>query len=249
MKGYVHSIETFGTVDGPGTRYVVFVQGCPMRCKYCHNPDTWQPNIGEMKDTDEILKDYDSYKEFYGNGGGLTITGGEPLLQIDFITELYEKAKAKGIHTCLDTSGIVFDENNQSLMEKFDRLIQSVDLVLLDIKHIDPEQHKELTSQPNDQILAFARYLDKKNVTVWIRHVVVPGITYNEEYLTKLGEFLGTLNNIKALDILPYHTMGVVKYENLGLSYPLKDVGALSTEDGHAAREIIRKAYHRVKGD
>ncbi|MBO4996461.1 MAG: pyruvate formate lyase-activating protein [Lachnospira sp.] len=249
MKGYVHSIETFGTVDGPGTRYVVFVQGCPMRCKYCHNPDTWQPNIGEMKDTDEILKDYDSYKEFYGNGGGLTITGGEPLLQIDFITELYEKAKAKGIHTCLDTSGIVFDENNQSLMEKFDRLIQSVDLVLLDIKHIDPEQHKELTSQPNDQILAFARYLDKKNVTVWIRHVVVPGITYNEEYLTKLGEFLGTLNNIKALDILPYHTMGVVKYENLGLSYPLKDVEALSTEDGHAAREIIRKAYHRVKGD
>lgn len=249
MKGYVHSIETFGTVDGPGTRYVVFVQGCPMRCKYCHNPDTWQPNVGEMKDTDEILKDYDSYKEFYGNGGGLTITGGEPLLQIDFITELYEKAKAKGIHTCLDTSGIVFNENNPELMDKFDRLIQSVDLVLLDIKHIDPEQHKELTNQPNDQILAFAKYLDRNNVTVWIRHVVVPGITYKEEYLTKLGEFLGTLNNIKALDILPYHTMGVVKYENLGMDYPLKDVEALTTEQGHEAREIIRKAYHRVKGD
>lgn len=249
MKGYVHSIETFGTVDGPGTRYVVFVQGCPMRCKYCHNPDTWQPNIGEMKDTDEILKDYNSYKEFYGNGGGLTVTGGEPLLQIDFITELYQKAKAKGIHTCLDTSGIVFNENNKALMEKFDRLMKSVDLVLLDIKHIDPEQHKELTSQPNDQILAFAKYLDRKNVTVWIRHVVVPGITYNEEYLTRLGEFLGTLNNIKALDILPYHTMGVVKYENLGMDYPLKDVEALTTEQGHEAREIIRKAYHRVKGD
>ena len=249
MKGYVHSIETFGTVDGPGTRYVVFVQGCPMRCKYCHNPDTWQTNIGEMKDTDEILKDYDSYKEFYGNGGGLTITGGEPLLQIDFITELYEKAKAKGIHTCLDTSGIVFNENNKALMEKFDRLMKSVDLVLLDIKHIDPEQHKELTNQPNDQILAFAKYLDKKNITVWIRHVVVPGITYNEEYLTKLGEFLGTLNNVKALDVLPYHTMGVVKYENLGIEYPLKDVEALTTEQGHEAREIIRKAYHRVKGD
>lgn len=249
MKGYVHSIETFGTVDGPGTRYVVFVQGCPMRCKYCHNPDTWQTNIGEMKDTDEILKDYDSYKEFYGNGGGLTITGGEPLLQIDFITELYEKAKAKGIHTCLDTSGIVFNENNKALMEKFDRLMKSVDLVLLDIKHIDPEQHKELTNQPNDQILAFAKYLDEKNIPVWIRHVVVPGITYNEEYLTKLGEFLGTLNNVKALDVLPYHTMGVVKYENLGIEYPLKDVEALTTEQGHEAREIIRKAYHRVKGD
>lgn len=246
MKGYVHSIETFGTVDGPGTRYVVFVQGCPMRCKYCHNPDTWTPNVGNQMDTDEIIKDYEGYKEFYKNGG-MTVTGGEPLLQIDFLTELFEKAKAHGIHTALDTSGIVFNENNEALMKKFDRLIQSVDLVLLDIKHIDPEKHKELTSQPNDQILAFARYLDRNNIPVWIRHVVVPGITDNEEYLTKLGEFLGTLNNVKALDILPYHTMGVVKYENLGIDYPLKDVPALTKEQGHTAREIVRAAYHKVK--
>ena len=134
-------------------------------------------------------------------------------------------------------------------MKKFDRLIQSVDLVLLDIKHIYPEKHKELTSQPNDQILAFARYLDRNNIPVWIRHVVVPGITDNEEYLTKLGEFLGTLNNIKALDILPYHTMGVVKYENLGIDYPLKGVPALTKEQGHAAREIVRAAYHKVKDE
>ncbi len=246
MKGYVHSIETFGTVDGPGTRYVVFVQGCPMRCKYCHNPDTWTPNVGNQMDTDEIIKDYEGYKEFYKNGG-MTVTGGEPLLQIDFLTELFEKAKAHGIHTALDTSGIIYNENNAALMKKFDRLIQSVDLVLLDIKHIDPEKHKELTSQPNDQILAFARYLDRNNIPVWIRHVVVPGITDNEEYLTKLGEFLATLNNIKALDILPYHTMGVVKYENLGIDYPLKGVPALTKEQGHAAREIVRAAYHKVK--
>ena len=248
MKGYVHSIETFGTVDGPGTRYVVFVQGCPMRCKYCHNPDTWTPNVGNQMDTDEIIKDYEGYKEFYENGG-MTVTGGEPLLQIDFLTELFEKAKAHGIHTTLDTSGIIYNENNAALMKKFDRLIQSVDLVLLDIKHIDPEKHKELTSQPNDQILAFARYLDRNNIPVWIRHVVVPGITDNEEYLTKLGEFLATLNNIKALDILPYHTMGVVKYENLGIDYPLKGVPALTKEQGHAAREIVRAAYHKVKDE
>lgn len=248
MKGYVHSIETFGTVDGPGTRYVVFVQGCPMRCKYCHNPDTWTPNVGNQMDTDEIIKDYEGYKEFYENGG-MTVTGGEPLLQIDFLTELFEKAKAHGIHTALDTSGIIYNENNAALMKKFDRLIQSVDLVLLDIKHIDPEKHKELTSQPNDQILAFARYLDRNNIPVWIRHVVVPGITDNEEYLTKLGEFLATLNNIKALDILPYHTMGVVKYENLGIDYPLKGVPALTKEQGHAAREIVRAAYHKVKDE
>lgn len=246
MNGYVHSIETFGTVDGPGVRYVVFMQGCPMRCQFCHNPDTWTPNVGDQKSSDEIITDFEKYKAYLGPDGGITITGGEPLMQIDFVTEVFEKARAKGYHTCLDTSGIIFNENNEALMAKFDRLIKSTCLVLLDIKHIDPEQHKQLTSQPNDQILAFARYLDKNNVDVWIRHVVVPGITYNEEYLTRLGEFLGTLNNIKALDVLPYHTMGVPKYENLGIDYPLKDVEPLTTEEGRKAREIIRAAYHRV---
>lgn len=246
MKGYVHSIETFGTVDGPGVRYVVFMQGCPMRCKFCHNPDTWTPNVGEQKTADEIITDFEKYKAYLGPDGGITFTGGEPLMQIDFVTEVFEKARAKGYHTCLDTSGIIFNENNEELMKKFDRLIKSTCLVLLDIKHIDPEQHKELTRQPNDQILAFARYLDKNNIDVWIRHVVVPGITYNEEYLRRLGEFLGTLNNIKALDVLPYHTMGIPKYENLGIDYPLKDVDPLPTEDGRKAREIIREAYHKV---
>lgn len=247
MKGYVHSIETFGTVDGPGVRYVVFVQGCPMRCQYCHNPDTWKPQIGETRDTDELITDFEKYKPFLGPEGGITVTGGEPLLQIDFVTELFEKARAKGYHTCLDTSGIVFNPDNQELMDKFERLLKVTCLVLLDIKHIDPEEHKKLTSQPNANILAFARYLNEKNVDVWIRHVVVPGITDKEEYLTRLGEFLGTLDNIKALDILPYHTMGVVKYENLGIEYPLAGLEACSTEKGAQARQIIVDAYHRVK--
>lgn len=249
MKGYINSIESFGTVDGPGIRYVLFVQGCPMRCKYCHNPDTWIPENGQLKDTDEIITDFEKYKDFFGKDGGLTVSGGEPLLQIDFVTELFEKARAKGYHTCLDTSGITFNENDPERMKKFDRLIKSTCLVMLDIKHIDPEEHKKLTGQPNDQILAFAKYLNKNNIEMWIRHVVVPGITYNEKYLTRVGEFMGTLNNITALDVLPYHTLGIPKYENLGIDYPLKDTKPLSKEDAEKAREIIKKAYYRVKNE
>ena len=166
MKGYVHSQASFGTVDGPGIRYVVFVQGCPMRCQYCHNPDTWTPAIGQMMDTDEILAAYERNRVYYQNGG-LTVTGGEPLLQIEFVTELFEKAKAKDIHTCLDTSGITFQPDNPTRMEAFDRLMQSTDLVMLDIKHIDPEKHRILTGQPNDGILAFARYLSDQKIPIW----------------------------------------------------------------------------------
>lgn len=242
MKGYIHSIETFGTVDGPGIRYVVFVQGCPMRCAYCHNPDTWQMNAGEQKDTEEILADYEKYRPFL-TSGGLTITGGEPLMQMDFLTELFEKAKANNIHTCLDTSGITFNKNNPALIEKFDRLMKSTDLVMLDIKHIDPEEHKKLCKQPNEQILNFARYLDQKNVPLWIRHVVVPTITQNEEYLRRLGLFLGELDNVKALDVLPYHTMGLTKYEELGMDYPLKGIEPLTADEAKAASHVVLKAF------
>jgi pyruvate formate lyase activating enzyme len=238
MNGYIHSTETFGTVDGPGIRYVVFTQGCPMRCLYCHNPDTWQPNIGPQKSTDEILEDYDRYKAFFKDGG-ITVTGGEPLMQIDFLIELFTKAHAKGIHTCLDTSGIIYNENNPALLEKFDKLAEVTDLVMLDIKHIDPEEHIKLTSQPNDQILAFARYLETKKIDVWIRHVVVPGITDNPTYLYKLGEFIGTLSNLKALDVLPYHVLGKTKYQALNMDYALKDVPPLNKEDAIKAKEII----------
>lgn len=246
MKGYIHSIETFGTVDGPGIRYVVFVQGCPMRCLYCHNPDTWNMNSGKQMSVDEILTDYESYRPFL-TGGGLTVTGGEPLMQIDFLTELFEKAKERNIHTCLDTSGITYNENNPAILEKFDRLIKVTDLVMLDIKHIDPEEHQKLCSQPNDQILNFARYLDRKQVPLWIRHVVVPTITDQEASLHRLGLFLGELQNLKALDVLPYHTMGVAKYESLGMDYPLKELKPLSKEEAQKAKRIILKAIYEKR--
>lgn len=238
MNGRIHSLETFGTVDGPGVRFVVFVQGCPMRCQYCHNPDTWSTVGGTEISVDEILEKYDANKSFYKHGG-ITVTGGEPLLQIDFLTELFMKAKDKGIHTCIDTSGIVYKPDNQFIIDKLDVLMQYTDLVMLDIKHIDPEEHKKLCSQPNDGILAFAKYLSDKEIPVWIRHVVVPGITYNEEYLYKLGLFIGTLKNVKALDVLPYHTMGVSKYENLGIDYPLKGVPALNKDEVMKAKSFI----------
>ncbi|MGN0397285.1 MAG: pyruvate formate-lyase-activating protein [Candidatus Fimimorpha sp.] len=244
-QGRIHSIETFGTVDGPGIRMVVFMQGCPMRCAYCHNPDTWAVEDGKLVSVEEILDEYERNKEYYKKGG-LTVTGGEPLLQIDFVTELFAHAKEKNIHTCLDTSGITFSKQPE-LLEKMDRLMEVTDLVMLDIKHIDEEEHKKLTKQSNVPILEFARYLSEKKIQVWIRHVVVPGITYQEQYLKRLGEFMATLNNVKALDVLPYHTMGIVKYEKLGIDYPLKGVPALEKADAIQARTIILNAYKQAK--
>lgn len=243
MTGRIHSLESFGTVDGPGIRFVIFMQGCPMRCLYCHNPDTWEPGRGKEISVEEILKKYDSVKAFLKNGG-ITVTGGEPLMQIDFVTELFKKAKEKGIHTCIDTSGVTF---NPTKTEKFDALMPLTDLIMLDIKHIDPEEHKKLTSHDNKNILEFAKYTEAKNVPLWIRHVVVPGITYNEEYLYKLGNFIGTLKNVKALDVLPYHDMGKVKYKELGIEYPLGDTKPLDKEDAVKAREIILNGMRYVR--
>lgn len=226
-KGRIHSIESMGTVDGPGLRFVVFVQGCPMRCAYCHNPDTWSTHAGTLMDPEDILAQMEHNRSFYKNGG-ITVTGGEPLLQIDFLIDLFTLAKERGIHTCIDTSGITYRPGNTVYNEKLDHLMTLTDLIMLDIKHIDPQKHLELTQQPNDGILAFARYLNEKQIPVWIRHVVVPGITDDPKYLYQLGEFIAPFTNLKVLDILPYHTMGKVKYDNLGMDYPLKDVPAMS---------------------
>jgi pyruvate formate lyase activating enzyme len=184
-------------------------------------------NGGQMMSVDYILEQYHRNEAFYRNGGGLTVTGGEPLMQMDFLIELYGKCKEQGIHTCLDTSGIAFNPDNSGMMLKFDRLMPLVDLVMLDIKHIDPEHHLELCQQPNENILKFCRYLDKKGVPMWIRHVIVPGITDDDKYLYDLGYFIGQFTNLKALDALPYHTMGETKYEKLGIEYPLKGVPAM----------------------
>lgn len=226
MKGRIHSLESFGTVDGPGTRLVVFVQGCPMRCAYCHNPDTWDVNAGTMMEPADIIAQYERNKPFYKNGG-ITVTGGEPLLQPEFLIDLFTLAKEKDIHTCIDTSGIAFCPENAALMEKMDRLMQVTDLVMLDIKHINPEKHLELTAQPNTNILKFATYLNERKVDMWIRHVVVPGITDDDRYLEELGYFIGQFQNLKVLDVLPYHVMGKVKYEKLGMKYKLEGVPAM----------------------
>ena len=237
MDGYIHSTESFGTVDGPGVRFVVFFQGCPMRCLYCHNPDTWQPAQGMVMTTEEILMQYERYKEFL-KSGGITATGGEPMLQMDFLTDLFTKAKAKGIHTCLDTSGICFSPENPDACRQ---LAAVTDLVMLDIKHIDDEKHRRLTGQSNRNILAFAEFLAAEGVPLWIRHVVVPGWTDDAASLEALGHFIGGLKTLKALDVLPYHDMGKAKYEALGMDYPLADVPALAKEDAEAARVQIMK--------
>lgn len=233
--GNIHSVETCGTVDGPGIRMVVFMQGCPMRCLYCHNPDTWSRDINKRMSVEEILSKYNGVKEFL-KSGGITVSGGEPLLQIDFVTKLFEAAKKLDIHTALDTSGILFDGENTS---KIDKLLRFTDLVLLDIKHIDDTRHLKLTGFSNKNVLKFAKYLNEKNIPVWIRHVIVPGVTMQIEYYEQLGKFLSQLKNVKALDILPYHNMAVSKYEKLGKDYPLKDLPIPDRTRVIEARKVI----------
>ena len=246
MKGYVHSIETFGSVDGPGIRYVVFMQGCPMRCMYCHNPDTWQIGKGREVEAEDILREYEKNKMFYRNGG-ITVTGGEPLLQVDFLIELFSKAKERGIHTCLDTSGITYSECNSSYLEKLDELMNYTDLVMLDIKHIDPIRHREITSRDNSGILAFARYLADKGIPVWIRHVIVKGYTDDPDALRALGRFIGGLKNVKALDVLPYHSMGESKYRELGIDYPLAGMQSLDKSEAEMAKAYILDGIRAVR--
>lgn len=238
MIGHIHSIESFGTVDGPGIRFVVFLKGCPMRCQYCHNPDTWEMGGGTEMTVDQILTEYERSKDFYRRGG-ITVTGGEPLVQLEFVTELFEEARRRNIHTCLDTSGVTFRPDNPGLISRFDRLMAVTNLVMLDIKHIDPEKHLALCGQPQNNIIAFARYLDEHSIPVWIRHVVVPGLSDNESDLYRLGRFIGTLHNVKALDVLPYHDMGKSKYQKLGLAYPLEDTPPLPKEKAVWARTVV----------
>ena len=242
MDGYIHSIESFGTVDGPGVRMVVFLQGCPMRCLYCHNPDTWAVSQGIRMSAPDIIRQYERNQAFYTKGG-LTVTGGEPLLQVDFLLELFSLAKERGIHTCIDTSGITFQNSDDIYRGKLDQLLQLTDLVLLDIKHMDSACHQRLTGHGNAGILAFARYLAQQQIPVWIRHVLVPGYTDQESDLRNLGQFIASLSNVKALDVLPYHTMGVEKYKALGIHYPLSGVNAASTAEAARAKQIILESF------
>ncbi|VEU79685.1 pyruvate formate-lyase-activating protein [Haploplasma axanthum] len=237
--GNVHSIETLGAFDGPGIRYVLFLQGCQLRCKFCHNRDSWETDDNKLMTVDEILEDYNKYRNFYKKGG-LTVSGGEATLQIYFLIELFKDAKKQGIHTCLDTSAGVF---NEKMIPVYDELLKYTDLVLLDIKHIDNEIHKWLVGVPNTHILEFAKYLDKKQVPTVIRHVLLPEINSQDEYLIKLREFIDGLTNIVGTDVLPYHTAGIMKWKKMGLEYPLPDTKEPSKELVRHAEKILKENY------
>ncbi len=224
MIGRIHSVFSGGTVDGPGIRFVVFMQGCPLRCKYCHNPDSWDSNAGELRSVADLTKEIIKYKNYFGKTGGITVSGGEPLMQIQFVTELLKSVKAYGIHTAVDTSGFTFNKNSKESVSLFEELNKYVDLYLLDIKHIDDNVHKKLTGVSNKNTLAFAKWLDEKGKSVWIRHVLLEGYTDNDEYLKQTADFIKTLNNVEKIEVLPYHTMGEVKYQKMNIDYPLKGI-------------------------
>lgn len=241
MKGIIHSTETFGTVDGPGIRYIVFMQGCPLKCKYCHNRDTWNIKLGKECTIEELINDMKRYQNYYKfSGGGLTISGGEPTLQAEFVTELLKTAKSEGFHTCLDTSGFVD-------IEKIIPMLEYTDLVLLDIKHIDEKKCIELTGQSNKKALLLAQYLADKNIPTWIRQVLVPGITDDEDDLNKLGMFLSQLKNVELVEVLPYHTMGIHKWENMGVEYELKGIPDATWKETNRAVKILKKYGLRVR--
>lgn len=238
IKGRIHSVESFGSADGPGVRYIVFLKGCNMRCQYCHNPDTWAKDGGELMTPEEVLKKALRYKTYWKEKGGITVSGGEALLQIDFVTELFRLAKEKGVNTCLDTSGNPFSLE-EPFKSKFDELMKYTDLFMLDIKHMDDAAHRKLTGQTNQNILEMAAYLSDHGKAMWIRHVLVPGITTEEDGLYRLRSFLDTLKTVERVEVLPYHTLGVFKWKELGIPYQLEGVDPPTKEQIDRAKEIL----------
>lgn len=234
--GYINSFESFGSVDGPGVRYVIFMQGCNMRCKYCHNPETWDCKTGEKWTPDDILKKALRFKNYWGKNGGITLSGGEPLLQPDFVFDLFSLAKEKGIHTALDTSGEPFSLEKEHL---FKPLLDLCDLVILDIKTMDETLHTELSGHTNKNILDFAKWLSDNNKPMWIRHVLVPGLTDDENDLKALKDFTDSLKTVEKVEILPYHTLGIKKWEELNLKYPLDGIKTPTDAQIQAAKKIL----------
>ncbi|WP_052487098.1 pyruvate formate-lyase-activating protein [Gordoniibacillus kamchatkensis] len=234
MKGRIHSIETFGTVDGPGIRFVLFMQGCALQCQYCHNPDTWDRTGGRSADVEEILSEVEPYLDYYRrSGGGITVTGGEPMLQAPFLTELFLACKRRwNLHTALDSSGFCDPAHAEKLLDV-------TDLVLLDLKQMDRAKHIALTGHPNDTIIRFARRLSERSIPVWIRHVLVPGLTDSYVDLKALGEFIGELDNVEKVELLPYHNMGAYKWRQLGKTYALERVPVPSEQEMERARHIV----------
>ena len=230
----IHSIESFGTVDGPGIRFIIFMQGCGLKCKYCHNRDTWDACGGTLISTDELLDKIERYKSYIlPSGGGITVSGGEPLLQPKFLITLFKELKNRNIPTAIDTSGMV------ELTDDIKELLSLTDLVLLDIKHINDEKSKELVGFSNKKELEFARYLSDNNIPVWIRQVIIPGITDNEADLIELKKFINSLQNVQKVELMPYHELGKFKWENLGLKYELEGIPSATSEDIEKAKRIL----------
>ena len=244
MIGHIHSTESFGAADGPGVRFIVFMQGCHMRCRYCHNPDTWKMDGGDEVTADEILKRALRFKPYWGKDGGITISGGEPLLQIDFVIELFKTAKELGINTCIDTAGNPFTKE-EPFFSKFEELMKYTDLLLLDLKEINPTRHKDLTGFDNSNIIEMAKYLSEINKPVWIRHVLVPEHSDFDEDLDALGDFIDTLSNVDRVEILPYHTLGKFKWENLGIPYTLESISPPSAERIENAKQRIHAGIRK----
>ncbi len=238
MDGFIHSIESFSTVDGPGIRYVVFMQGCTLRCKFCHNPDSWDMCLGMNKSSDTVVSDILRYKH-YLKDGGVTLSGGEPLLQIEFATEIFAKLKSHGIHTCIDTSGAIFDKSDVQLVAKLDKLMAVTDMLLLDLKHIDSAQHHALTGSTNENIVDFYHYLHSLKKRVWVRYVLIPTINDSDDTLQKSRDFVRKFDNIERVDILPFHKMGAEKYKKLSIVFPFENIDLPTDEQIKKAEKYL----------
>lgn len=243
ILGRIHSTESFSSVDGPGIRFLIFLQGCPMRCRFCHNPDTWQTDVtkapsARLQTPEELLEKALRFRPYWGSEGGITVSGGEPLLQMDFLLAFFRLAKEKKIHTALDTSGAPFT-TAEPFFQKFTQLMRYTDLILLDLKAMDPRQHKSLTGRTNKNILDLARFLSEKNIPVWIRHVLVPGLTDNAQDMREMSAFIQSLKNVKRVEVLPYHTLGAYKWKELGIPYSLENTSPPSPQVMKDAEEIL----------
>ncbi len=244
-QGRVHSIESFGSADGPGVRFLIFLQGCPLRCRYCHNPDTWKMAGGDLMDADEILDRAERYRSYWGPEGGITVSGGEALAQADFVAELFERAHERGINTCIDTSLAPFTREEPAF-STFERVFDACDLVLADIKHIDPVRHKELTGRDNANILDCLAWLAERGQALWIRQVLVDGYTDNDDDLFRTRDFIASLGDaVKRVEVLPYHTLGIFKWDELGIPYQLRDIDPPAPERVEQATRILRGEISR----
>ena len=243
-KGRISATESFGSVDGPGIRFIVFVQGCRYRCQYCHNPETWEREGGYEATAEEIFRQAWRYRPYWKQTGGITVSGGEPLLQLEFVTELFRLAKEKGVNTVIDTAGEPFTYD-EPFFSAFDDLLPLTDLFLLDLKQIDDEVHRALTGVSNESALALARFLSERGKRMWIRHVLVPGWTTGADDLSRLSDFIASLKTVDRVEVLPYHAMALHKYEELRLPYRLGDTPAPTAEEIACAEEILRVGEYR----